>query len=65
MLAMLHAPLTGHNVGCGIQSDWAGLHRDMSRFEIGVSELRAAGAARKLEDKGRERAARLGELRES
>ena len=37
---------------------------DVSRFEIGVSEARAAWAVQWLEAKARERKARLGEIRE-
>ena len=37
---------------------------DVGRFEIGISVKRAGWAVRWLEDKARERRARLGELRE-
>ena len=64
ILAVINAPLAWHKVGGGIKSDWVGYYLDVGRFEFGVSELRAAWAVRWLEDKGRERTVRLGELRE-
>ena len=64
VLAVLNAPLAWHKVGGGIQSDWVGYYLDVGRFEVGVSEARARWVVAWLEDKARERAVRLGELRE-
>ena len=64
ILAVLDSPLAWHKVGGGVQSDWVGYFLDVGRFEIGISMSRAAWAVNWLEDKARERAVRLGELRE-
>ena len=64
VLAVIDAPLAWHKVGGGVQSEWVGYFLDVGRFEIGISESRAAWAARWLEDKAREKAVRLGEMRE-
>ena len=64
VLDIIGAPIAWHKVGGGVQSDWVGYYLDVGRFEIGISESRAAWCVHWLEDKAREKAVRLGELRE-
>ena len=48
----------------GAEAEWIGYWLDMPRFEVGISELRAACCARWLGDKATEGRVALGELRE-
>ena len=48
----------------GVQVEWVGYLLDLGRFEIGITESRAAWAVRWLSDKAAERRVPLGELRE-
>ena len=47
----------------GLQVEWVGYLLDLGRFEIGITESRAAWAVRWLTDKAAERRVPLGELR--
>ena len=64
ILVVIDASLAWHKAGGGIQSDWVGYYFDVGRFEIGISWSRATWAVTWLQDKARERAVRLSELRE-
>ena len=64
LLIVVNAPVAWHKVCGGIQTDLVGYSLDVGRFEIGISASRAAWVVRWLQDKGRERRVRLGELRE-
>ena len=44
VLDIIGTPISWHKVGGGIQTDWVGYYLDVSRFEIDVSEARAAWA---------------------
>lgn len=57
-LDIVDTPIAWHKVCGGAQSDWVGYYVDVSRFEIGVSEARAAWAIQWLEAKARENTAR-------
>ena len=64
ILEVLGTPIKWSKVRGGVQIDWIGYWLDLGRFELGVSEGRAAWAVRWLTDKARERRVPLGELRE-
>ena len=64
VLSLINAPLSWHKMTGGVQSEWVGYLLDVGRFQIGISEARAAWVARWIEDKLREQRVRLGELRE-
>ena len=57
-------PLTWHKLHGGKTFEWIGCALDVGRFEIGVIEKRTQWGIRWVQDKVREGAVRLGELRE-
>ena len=61
---LLGCPLAWKKLNGGYQTEWVGYALDIARFEIGISEKRAAWVISWIEDKVRERRVRLGELRE-
>ena len=62
VLVVLGVPLAWHKVKGGVEAEWIGYWLDLGRFELGVSQVRAAWAANWLEDRAREGRAQLGEL---
>ena len=64
ILEVLCIPIQWGKVRGGVQLDWISYRLSLGRFELGVSEGRAAWAVRWWTDKARERRVPLGELRE-
>jgi hypothetical protein len=61
---VINLPISWKKVKGGTQTEWIGYWLDVGRFELGISESRAAWASRWLTDKATEGRVRLGELRE-
>ena len=64
VLGVVGTPLAWHKLHGGESLEWIGYALDVGRFEIGVTEKRTQWAIRWAQDKAREGAVRLGELRE-
>ena len=64
VLGVAGTPLAWHKLHGGESLEWIGYALDVGRFEIGVTEKRTQWAIRWVQDKVREGAVRLGELRE-
>ena len=64
ILMLLGCPLARKKLNGGYQTESAGYALDIARFEIGISEKRAAWVISWIDDKVHERRVRLGELRE-
>ena len=64
ILMIARCPLAWKKLPGGYQTEWLGYVLDMARFEIGISEMRAAWVINWIDDKVCARRVRLGELRE-
>ena len=62
VLVVLGVPLAWHKVRGSIETECIGYWLDLGRFELGVSQARAAWAVSWLEDRAREGRTQLGEL---